>query len=309
MRTKLIVSTIIVAIGILLITGAINTDVEAIAPTQIETCGGGSTADGQRLILTMNISTLNGDCVLISHDNVTLDCNGFTIGGSSKESTGVKVTADGVTVKNCIIRNFEKGIELENSSGSTITKNTLTSNFLGINLESTSYDNTITANISAENLDGIMIELSDFNKIERNTLIENNRDGIRINGSDNNIIRFNNATDNNLNGIRLFMGADSNTIKKNTSNNNGRDGISVCDESDSNILTLNTANNNGRDGISVCDDSNSNILTLNTANSNQRDGFVDLTSGGTGPAGTDNIYKRNKCSGNVADSNPWGLCS
>ncbi len=44
MRAKLIVSTIIVAIGILLIAGAINTDVEAIAPTQISDCDDSSNA-------------------------------------------------------------------------------------------------------------------------------------------------------------------------------------------------------------------------------------------------------------------------
>ena len=282
MRTKLIVSTIIVAIGILLITGAINTDVEAIAPTQISDCDDFS-VDGQRLVLTADIPRHDGDCILISQDNVTLDCSGFTInGGSFPNSIGVKVlNADGVTVKNCIIMNFSKGIDLENSNWGTVTKNTLISNDFGIDLESGSDDNTITSNISTENSqDGIRIVSSNFNKIARNTLIENGRDGIRISDSDNNIIRLNNATDNNLNGIMLFNNADSNTIKKNTSNNNGRDGISVCGECDFNILTL------------------------NTANSNERDGFVDDT------VPLSNTYKNNKCSLNDEDdSMPSGLCS
>jgi len=306
MRTKLIVSTIIVAIGILLITGAINTDVEAIAPTEISDCDDDSSVDGDRLVLTDDIG-LNDDCILISHDNVTLDCSGFMIDGVSDTGVGVNVTANGVTVKNCIIRNFSIGINLENSGGSTITKNTLTLNDLGINLEYGSDDNTITANNSTDNdVDGIRIVSSHFNKIARNTLIENIH-GIRINNSDNNIITLNIATGNTLNGIML-LNADSNTIKKNTSNNNHRNGISVCDMSDFNILTLNTANNNDDNGISVCDMSDSNILTLNTANSNGLVGFIDLTSGGMGTAGTDNIYKRNNCSDNGADSNP-GLCS
>ena len=272
-------STVIVAIGILLIAGAINTDVEAIAPTQISNCGN-SSVDGERLVLTGNISN-SGDCILIEHSNVTLDCNGFMIDGVSDTGIGVKVMADGVTVKNCTIRNFSIGINLVNSDGSTITKNTLILNDLGIDLESSSDDNTITANnLTKNDLDGIIIESSNFNKIARNTFLENKRDGIRISNSDNNIIRLNISTDNALNGIRLFDGADSNTIKKNTSNNNGRDGISVCDECNSNILTLNTANSNGRDG------------------------FVDTTEP------LSNTYKNNMCSQNTDnDSMPSGLCS
>lgn len=279
-RTKFITSTIIVAIGILLIAGAINTDVEAVTPTQISDCGSHSSADGERLVLTKDIG-LNDDCIVISHDNVTLDCNGFMIDGVSDTGIGVKVMADGVTVKNCTIRNFSIGINLVNSDGSTITKNTLILNDLGIDLESSSDDNTITANnLTKNDLDGIIIESSNFNKIARNTFLENKRDGIRISNSDNNIIRLNISTDNALNGIRLFDDADSNTIKKNTSNNNGRDGISVCDECNSNILTLNTANSNGRDG------------------------FVDTTEP------LSNTYKNNMCSQNTDnDSMPSGLCS
>jgi len=279
-------STIIVAIGILLIAGAINTDVEAVTPTQISNCDGDSSADGERLVLTKDIR-LGEDCIVISHDNVTLDCSGFTIDGISDTGIGVKVMADGVTVKNCTIRNFEKGINLVDSDGSTITKNTLTLNDLGIDLESGSDGNTITANNSTKNdFDGIIIESSNFNKIARNTLIENKRDGIRISNSDNNIIRLNIATANSLVGITLLVDSDSNTIKKNISNNNDRNGIFVCNNCDSNILTL------------------------NTANSNVDNGFVDLSSGKTGTAGTDNIYKNNKCSANDSEGSvPSGLCS
>jgi len=277
-------STVIVAIGILLIAGAINTDAEAVAPTQVYDCDDDSSADGERLVLTKDIR-LGDDCILISHDNVTLDCSGFTIDGISDTGIGVNVTADGVTVKNCTIRNFSIGINLKNSDGSTITKNTLTLNDLGIDLKSGSDGNTITSNTSTKNdFDGIIIESSNFNKIARNTLIENKRDGIRIDNSNNNIIRLNNATDNELNGIRLFNDADINTIKKNTLNYNDHDGISVCD---------------------VC---TSNILTLNTANSNDRDGFVDDT--GETAATVKNTYKNNKCSANDSEGSvPSGLCS
>jgi len=275
------VSTIIVTIVILLITGAIITDVAAIAPTGIDDCDSRSMEDGQRLVLTEDISTRNIDCLLISNSNVTLDCRGFTINGvTGTDSVGVRVTNDGVTVKNCIISNFEIGIKLEDSDGSTVTKNTLTSNILGIVLESNSDDNTITANTSTgSDSDGIMIMSSKFNKIARNTFIQNEDHGIRISDSDSNMITLNNATKNNLDGIMLLNGADSNTIKKNISNNN-------------------------RDGISVCDGCDLNILTLNTANSNERDGFVDHAEP------LSNTYKNNKCSENGEDdSMPPDLCS
>ena len=59
--------------------------------------------------LDYNITGCTNDYIInITADDVVFDCDGHTIQG--KGSNGVYVTADNVTVKNCIIKNFGNGI-------------------------------------------------------------------------------------------------------------------------------------------------------------------------------------------------------
>ena len=57
--------------------------------------------------------------VAIFTDDVILDCNGYTLGGIGGEnSDGVYIdwNVDNVTVKNCVIENFENGLESKNGT-------------------------------------------------------------------------------------------------------------------------------------------------------------------------------------------------
>lgn len=84
---------------------------------------GASTND----IIQLNASFSNsGDCMTISTDNVTLDCQGFTITGDN--STGIGIFVDStnyVTVQNCIIKDFENGIALDYTNTTTVRNNTI----------------------------------------------------------------------------------------------------------------------------------------------------------------------------------------
>lgn len=57
-----------------------------------------------------------GSAIIVSANNVTIDCNGFKLGGlaggSSTVATGVWSYSNNVTVRNCQIRGFHDGIRL-----------------------------------------------------------------------------------------------------------------------------------------------------------------------------------------------------
>ena len=277
--------------SLILIVGTLTLSIppqEAYA-TSISDCTGDSSVDRERLILTGDIidATVGGlgECILIVHDNVTLDCKGFTIDGTNEGiSTGVKVFAKNVTIKNCNITDFFRGITLSASDGGTITRNTLSSNINAITLSGGSDDNRITSNTVTSNGNrALTIIESSFNTVARNNFDGNGGDGIRLIDAASNNIQAN-SLDNNSFGLRLLGNSDFNTIKRNTANSNTSDGFNISSDSDSNTFTANTANDNTDDGI-------------------------DDNTGATAALVT-NTYKRNTCSNNGgSDSEPPGLCS
>ncbi len=61
----------------------------------------------------------------ITSDNIVFDCNGYSINGSSNtDDYGIQaISKSGITIKNCKINNFARGINLENTTGSTFYNN------------------------------------------------------------------------------------------------------------------------------------------------------------------------------------------
>jgi hypothetical protein len=79
--------------------------------TDVSDCGTLSTA-GDTYVLTTNLTNSSGTCFTINADNVTLDCQGYTLtGGNVSSNYGIySSTKQNWTVKNCIINNFQYGI-------------------------------------------------------------------------------------------------------------------------------------------------------------------------------------------------------
>jgi len=172
---------------------------------------------GQSLTLINNVSA-TGTCFNIIADNVTLDCNGFTISyDSSGNGGGYGVNITGrinATVENCVVNDVNAGgangygIFLTLTNNSLVNNNTIqtngTSTNVGIRMQSSSYNNTLTNNTihtqgtSANNY-GIYL----FTNAENNTILANT---ISTNGTSLNI------------GIFLDTRANNNTIRNNTIN-------------------------------------------------------------------------------------------
>jgi parallel beta-helix repeat protein len=86
--------------------------------------------------LTHDLSTAitSGDAIDIQTNNVTIDCNGYKLGGlaAGNGSNAIGIHADdtrlNLTVRNCGIRGFEWGISFEGGSGHLIEDNRLDNN-------------------------------------------------------------------------------------------------------------------------------------------------------------------------------------
>ncbi len=71
--------------------------------------------------------------IIITQNNIILDCNGSTLVGDGT-GNGIEVysVAKGIEIKNCIIKNYNRGINQENPVDPHITDNTLEGNTYGI---------------------------------------------------------------------------------------------------------------------------------------------------------------------------------
>ncbi|MBU1024360.1 right-handed parallel beta-helix repeat-containing protein, partial [bacterium] len=178
-------------------------------------------------------------------DGITIDCAGHLIDGTG---SGYGVYLNGrhdVTLKDCIIKEFYKGVQAESSHSISIIDNIIQNNGNGTSFYD-SYENMILDNIISENSgNGITLWFeSDNNEIAGNT-IENNDYGIQTYRPEGNFIH-DNSISNNSQGIQLWD-SDSNLIQQNTIGKNTDGGISIYYSND-NLLWDNQFDNPQNNG-------------------------------------------------------------
>jgi len=221
----------------------------------------------------------SGTAITIGADSITLDGAGHRITG---DTTGGGIENSGynyVTVKNCIVTNFNHGILFSSCSHSTVDSNTVSLNVGAGNaggggiLFPGGSNNSLTNNTVNSNLSGGIFVSSSFSNLTSNTANSNPGIGIDIEGS-NNVITSNTANSGGNAGLKIG-GGHNNVFTANTANFNGV-GIFLY-ASDSNTLNSNNASSNNGYGIWLFF-SNSNIITGNTVNSN-------ITTGSNGYTG------------------------
>jgi parallel beta-helix repeat protein len=198
--------------------------------------GCGSTITRNTVLQNDLLNCANG--ITIGADGITLDGNGHIIDGTDG---GIGIYMDGkhnVTIKNCIIKEFNTGIYLFACSSDSVVNNiTVRNNNYGIYLTSSS-DNVLSNNIADSNYYGIILS----------------------NNSKHNMLFNNRANENGFRGIWLSSLCDSNSLVNNTVNNN-IDGIRLETSSNYNTLTSNIADSNGSwYGISVYECSNDSLI-------------------------------------------------
>jgi parallel beta-helix repeat protein len=251
----------------------------------------------QDTVLDHDLLNCSGNGLVIGADNITLDGNGHTISGTLAEETyGIYSNGkSGITIRNCIITNFDLGIRFDSVSNSTIANNLIMNNTDGAFLYDSSnnvfHSNTVSDNknsglfvyvysnnntlfnntMSDNGENGLEMLASYFNTIYNNT-VSNDVEGFHLSTAASNNTFFNNsATNNRDDGFHLYSGAYYNTIYDNVVNNNtnfGFDLYSAC----YNAFYNNTISNNGLDGFELYSVYNDTFHD-NTINNNSRDGF------------------------------------
>ena len=237
----------------------------------------GSTTIKANTTLTKNLGPYSGNGLVITKNNIVLNCAGHTITGSAT-NTGVGITLIGrigVVVENCIVTGFQYGFSLSGSSGNTLSGNTE----------------------SGSILDGFYLSNSPANTLTNNIANNNGFWGFYLTGSSGNTLTKNTANNNNLgDGFILYAGSSNNILTGNTADNNygtiGDDGFYI-QSSSGNVFTSNTANSNSRDGFEAWSGSSNNFFTLNTASNNAIDGFYFYRS------------PSNTLTSNTASGNGW----
>ncbi len=204
---------------------------------------------------------LTTDCMIISAQNITFDCNGYYI-ASTQNYSGVYSNQWNTTIKNCNIsmgtgnNTNSMGIEMTDTADySSVLNNTIIGNgmYYGISWDpgSNGPDNSLMENNSVD-VSGTV-----------------NAIGIYLRGASNNILIGNNGTSNLSIGIYLNSASGNNILTNNTGTSNSDYGIRL--NSLNNILTNNTGTSNSSIGIYIY--GNNNTLTGNTGTSNSSYGI------------------------------------
>jgi len=145
--------------------------------------------------LTYNLTNCSGNGLNIATAGVTLDCNGYTIGGSGS-SIGVNVSSsDNAVVHNCTINNFDDGISLDLSDNVDLTCNTITGGATGIFVYQSAITTIQNNDISGTSTNAITLSQTGSNQIISNNIHDNSHVGISmLSTAGSNNITLNNIT-------------------------------------------------------------------------------------------------------------------
>jgi Right handed beta helix region len=231
--------------------------------------------------LTHDLVCGPGDGLVIGADGIVLDLGGYSITGQGT-GAGVRIPGyDGVTITKGEISDFATAVEVQQSTGSTVSKLDLHKNGRGVNV-GTGGGHLIEKNtITGSSLDAIRVDGSVSNLIAKNVL-DGNVFGIGIaNNSVGNVAEKNVITASRDWGIAAFAGPTATVIEKNVVTGTTHDGIILTAATSLSVLTKNETSGNGASGIVV--DTASATLTKNLAVGNGDLGIeavLGVTDGG-----------------------------
>ncbi len=305
----------------------IRVNYEGTEPKEIASWGGGGIAFGPTGIAISGCSTLDqagetylltadilnhgtDSCMNITADNVTLNCQGHTIGGNDSAKYGIDIyrgslATTSATIQNCVVSDwYMTNIRVWNAKGNTFTNVDSNSSQVygywfwtsnGNILENcTAEQNDVhgfyfynsqysiltdcAASFNGTNLGNSGLNLQDNNYMTINGFVgNNNRNGIYATASDHN--NFNDVTVNSNDDDGFHCQIWESTFSNITANFNGARGIFV-DNGDGNDFSNITTNSNTQYGIrlAIADD---NTITNATSTLNDFGIRVDYSDNNT----------------------------
>jgi parallel beta-helix repeat protein len=241
----------------------------------------------------------NGN-IEVSAQNITLDCDGHSVIGDGT-GIGILTTHSGVTVKNCHVNGFSRGIGL-GSSDTSILNNEMSNSGRGFQ-GFTSSGGTVEGNLAFDNLEMDFATFQTTNSSFISNIARSENSTLAAFGigdqSNDNLFKDNSALGR---GEFWFGDSHNNTVTGNLADGVNNNGFSLANGSSGNLLTGNTAAGSDGSGFTIREGSSGNTLTNNEAHRNGGFGILDLV-------GINNVFSGNVCTGNAdGGSDPSGLC-
>jgi parallel beta-helix repeat protein len=250
--------------------------------------------------LTQNVSS-NETCFDIIADNITLNCAHHEIKGFLNGSGIYSDGYNNITIENCLISNFTKGINLRSSSDNNIMHNMIYGNIDpttagGIEFYDVASSYITQNNISYNTWLGIYLDSSSNNVINNNTINFNNPEGYYEDWNGgigdylgvHNTIRYNTIQDNKYFGVWLAP-AINDIISNNIISSFGSSGYEIYMDTSLANITNNILYGNSWGGIGVNSvDSNATVSGNKICGNNdgieggindQKTGYVSNESG------------------------------
>jgi len=232
----------------------------------------------------VNINT-SDFAIVLNASNIYLDCNGTEIFGNNTgydyKSIGIHAAKPNVTIKNCVIHNFYKAINIQSVSNvsvfnATLFKNGRIGDFSGaVSLLSASKVNISNSNISENYAGGISFSSSNNNTVEYSEISRNGYKGVYVQVGNYNAFRYNNINENQWAGLYVESTAQHWDIRYNNVSNNRFYGIALWWGSFDDDIINNTIVNNSHVGLFLYTAQNHTIVNNTFLNSGL---FID--SGG-----------------------------
>jgi hypothetical protein len=222
-----------------------------IAPITGPTCGT-LTSD---TTLTGPLSA-SGTCITIGAQAITLDCAGFSITGDGTGMGVANIGYDNITVKNCVISNFNYGVLYTGgATNGTILNDTIYNNSVdGILVNSSSNFTHILFTSSNKsdnflNIAPIMVSSSYHVIIANSTANNTGGPALMASTSDNLTIANSSGTSDNGRGITLSLSNNA-SISNSTASTNNDVGLEISSSNNS-VVNLAYARSSGSPGVSL----------------------------------------------------------
>jgi len=237
--------------------------------------------------------------IVINANGVTLNCKDYKVKGAGT-GYGIDVVGySGITITECHTGNFGVGFRLQNSSNSTLTKNSSTQNEStsgGFYVKNSHGGIMISKNNSFGNIRGRGFAVRDSSGVtlSKNTAHQNGFRGIDVGTSTDIFIEKNKVTNNGSAGIVLYSCSNI-TVEKNTTENSSYEGFALLNVRNSKF-EKNNANNNNTYGFRVSGGSN-NVFEKNTAYGNGSLDLNDSSCPNLANTWTSNLFNSANCPG------------
>ena len=248
---------------------------------------GGATSGILTITADTTLSEDHQGEIVIDADGVTLDCDGYKVVGSGEEN-GIKISErSDVTLRDCRVSGFVRGVLVNVSSQIDLQGNEASRNEWGFWIADSDHVRAASNTASDNSQNGFLLGNADDGLLSGNRALRNGLNGFGFNDSDREVLSSNLSEDNAERGF--FLRTSRGTILENNVARRNETGF-VLEESPDSAVQENLASDNRIDGFFLASVDGGHLYG-NSATGNAHSGFhIDESS--------DVVFSANHAEGN-----------